>query len=602
MLRRSLRCLGLLACAIIILSPIVARAADTPTSTIDRWEWDVDHIAKQLPSWETPEERAAWAGRPIELPVNDPPPLQPIRNVAEYEPMTEVLIRYPLGIPYALIREMDENVQIACIVSQSNYNTARSNFQANGVNPDQVDWIIAASDSYWTRDYGPWFVFDGNGDIAIIDHYYNRPSRPNDNVIPIRCGEHWGIPVHTHDLWHTGGNYMTDGYGISFSTDLVWDENSGMTHQQIFQRMHDYYGLNTYNVVPDISESGIHHIDCWAKLLDEETVIIKQVSSGHPDYPELEQNATLIASLQSAAGRNYRVARVYCESIGGNDVASYTNSLILNKKVLVPTFNQSQYDNAALQAYRDAMPGYEVLGIYYSGWLTDDALHCRALGVADFYMLRLAHIPIVEWHDYSPIEIRAFIDDRSETGLKSDSLLVYWRAYPAGAPPPGFAPVLMSADVQPDWYSAEIPVQGNGRTVDYYIHAVDMSGRREGMPRPEPSTWYSFDVTLPSADVATPVGGAGAGAAALHANYPNPFGVTTSLSFELKYEDNVLLAVYDAQGREVRRLIDGSVGPGRHELTWDGRNGAGAEVAAGTYFYRLRAAGITYTRKAVFAK
>ena len=92
---------------------------------------------------------------------------------------------------------------------------------------NQVEWIIAPSNSIWTRDYGPWFVFDGNGDIAIINHYYNRPYRPDDNNIPIVCGAEWGIPVYSHDLWTTGGNYMTDGHGISFSTDLVWDENSG---------------------------------------------------------------------------------------------------------------------------------------------------------------------------------------------------------------------------------------------------------------------------------------------------------------------------------------------------------------------------------------
>jgi hypothetical protein len=148
-------------------------------------------------------------------------------------------------------------VQISLHRLLSNSQHRPNNFQANGIDPDTVDWIIAPSDSYWTRDYGPWFVFDGNGDIRIIDHYYNRPARPNDNVIPIACGAQWGIPVHTHDLWTTGGNYMTDGEGISFSTDLVWTENPGMTHDQIFQRMQDYYGLNTYNVVPDISTSGI---------------------------------------------------------------------------------------------------------------------------------------------------------------------------------------------------------------------------------------------------------------------------------------------------------------------------------------------------------
>jgi len=571
-----------------------------PASTIDRWEWDTDHIAKQLPSWETPEERRWNVGPQVPL-INDPPPVQPIRNVAEYEPMSEVLIRYPLGIPYSLIQEMAEKVTIACVVSSSMLNTARANFQANGINPDTVDWVICASDSYWTRDYGPQFIFDGNGDIGIIDHHYNRPQRPNDDQVPYYAGQHWGIPVYRHDLATTGGNYMTDGYGISFSTDLVWDENTNMTHQQIFQRMHDYYGLNAYNIVPDHFISYIRHIDCWAKSLDEETILVKQVTPGHPDYAGLEQNATLIASLQDPFGRTYRVVRVFCPSIGGNDVAGYTNSLILDKKVLVPTFGDATHDPQALAAYRAAMPGYEVIGVNYSGWLTDDALHCRTIGVADRGMLRVATTPIVEWHAYSPIEVRAFIDDRSEAGLKPDSLLVYWRAYPAGNPPPGFTAMVMQPTGTQDTYAASIPSQATSETVDYYIHAVDNTNRREGMPRSEPAGWFSFNVTYNPADVAV-LGEAGEAGARLEPARPNPFKAGTTFSFELKYADHVSLAVYDVQGRTVRTLIDGAVAAGRHEARWDGRDATGSRVAAGTYFYRLQAAGVTYGRKAIVEK
>ena len=45
---------------------------------------------------------------------------------------------------------------------------------------DNVQFIIGATDSHWTRDYGPWWVIDGNGDYSIVDFTYNRP-RPNDN-------------------------------------------------------------------------------------------------------------------------------------------------------------------------------------------------------------------------------------------------------------------------------------------------------------------------------------------------------------------------------------------------------------------------------------
>lgn len=597
MLRNLIMSLSVLALLGAALAPAYA-SESTGIQPNESWEWDVDHLERLLPRWETPEERAAWGDRELPPQPNDPPPLQEIRNVAEFDPMTGVLIRYPLGIPYSLIREFAEDVIVHVIVSSSSYNSAYNNFQNNNVPMSQVEWIIAPSNSIWTRDYGPWYCFDGNGDIAIINHYYNRPYRPDDNNIPIVCGAEWGIPVYSHDLWSTGGNYMTDGHGISFSTDLVWDENSGMSEQEIFDLMHDYYGLGTYNVVPDISNYGIHHIDTWAKLLDEETVLMKEVAASHGDYPELEQNATLISSLISSTGRNYNVERVYCQSIPSG-VASYTNSLILNGKVLMPTFGNSTYDNAALQAYENAMPGYEVLGFSYSGWLTDDALHCRAKGVADREMLFVSHIPIIEWTTYEVIPVNIFIDDRSEAGLDVGSLLCYWRAYETGSPAPDFSTLLLSPHAQPDWFIAEIPPQASGTTVDYYIHAADNTGREAGMPRAEPDRWYSFEVTLDPADVADLPRSRDV---QLHANYPNPFFPATTFAFELKYEGQVRLQVYDPQGRLVRTLVAGAVGPGRHEIAWDGRSDAGEELSAGTYFYRLRAAGISYARKAILTR
>ena len=37
----------------------------------------------------------------------------------------------------------------------------------NGVNMDNVDFVIGPTDSYWTRDYGPWWIVDGNSDVSM---------------------------------------------------------------------------------------------------------------------------------------------------------------------------------------------------------------------------------------------------------------------------------------------------------------------------------------------------------------------------------------------------------------------------------------------------
>ena len=86
-------------------------------------------------------------------------------------------------------------------------------YENANVNTDNCSFLIAPTDSYWTRDYGPWFVFNGNDEPGIVNFPYNRP-RPNDNDIPIRVSEMLGIDLYGMNLIETGGNYMTEGMGI----------------------------------------------------------------------------------------------------------------------------------------------------------------------------------------------------------------------------------------------------------------------------------------------------------------------------------------------------------------------------------------------------
>ena len=555
-------------------------------------EWDVDGLEELIPHTESELEweRFRETGlRAAPTPRADPPPLAPVRNCAEWEPLTGVLVRYPLGVPYGLLRDLDDFVTLHVVVNSFNQNNAINNLTANGVDMAKVQLLVKPNNSIWTRDYGPWFVFDGNGDCAIIDHVYNRPARPSDDLIPVEFAIQQGLPVYRHDMWHTGGNYMTDGALISMSTDLVYNEAlsaNGMTPVQVDQLMQDYYGITTYNVIQDISTGGIHHIDTWGKVLDEETVLVKETWPSHYTYANLENRAVLIASLPASTGRNYTVHRVYCQNIGGNEPASYTNSLFVNSLICVPMFSSAVDDTAALETYRAAMPGYDVRGYAYGGWLTDDALHCRAKGVMDRDMLRVAHVPVVEEQN-GPVLIQAEVDDRSEAGLTAVDLVYRfgggaWRTEPmtgAGG----------------DLYEALIPGNAGATTVDYYVLAADATGRQEGSPRVAPAAWHSYP-TAPStgAPVAATLGAPSA--------FPNPFTAQTRFAFELGFPEHVDLAVYDVSGRLVRRLEDGVRGAGRTELVWDGRDDAGRAVAAGVYFFRLRAAGIAYTRPVVLTK
>ncbi len=436
---------------------------------LEQHEQWIKNNPNSLPIWLTPEEqsRIDEIGKTF-VPTDSPP--GPIRQPAEFEPMQGVLIRYPFGISYNIIAEMSEDIEVVTIVKDiSEKNYVMSQYQNYGVDLDNCDFLIAPSDTYWTRDYGPWFIFNGNDEQGVVDHIYNRP-RPDDDKIPLEYGNWQGIPVYGMNLIHSGGNYMTDGQGIAVSTNLVWTENPSMTHEEIDQMMQDYCGINTYNVVPDALGAYIKHIDCWAKFLAPDMIMIIKTSSNHAHYDEIEEAVEYFENQTSCYGTPYKIVRVYTHMS-----EPYINCLILNDKVLVP-ITGSPWDDDAIESFETAMPGYEVLG-FFGSWASTDALHCRTKGIVDCNMLYIEHTPLYgDQYGHEGYDVQAKIYPYSGEDLISGSTGVYWMVEGGSWK---FAEMNPLGDNE---YQALIPSQEDGTIIYYYIHAEDNSGRSENHP------------------------------------------------------------------------------------------------------------------------
>ncbi|GAI72634.1 unnamed protein product, partial [marine sediment metagenome] len=306
-------------------------------------------------------------------------------------------------------------------------------------------------------------------ELGVVDFEYNRP-RPNDNAIPSAYASDQGLPLYEMPLTHTGGNYMTDGQGIAISTDLLETENPGLSHSEIEQIASNYLGINTYHMVPDVNGEYIEHIDCWAKYLSPDVIMIREVPSDHSQYDEIEAAVDYFELQTSCYGTPYEIVRVYTPN---NE--PYTNSLILNDKVLVPIKN-SEWDDEAIDAYENAMPGYEVLE-FTGTWQSTDALHCRAKGIVDRYMLYIEHTPLTN-QEYNPdgYEIQAKIISYSEENIISDDTRLYWKVEN------GSWNYEILQSIGSDYYTATIPDQEVNVTIYYYFHAKDNSGREENHP------------------------------------------------------------------------------------------------------------------------
>jgi agmatine/peptidylarginine deiminase len=426
------------------------------------------------------EEEMYDKSRGMNFVETDPPTGEP-RFVAEFEPMQGVMIRYPLGIPTSLVAQLSNNCMVYCIVSNSQQNSAQYDFQNAGVNMDNVTFVNAPSDSYWVRDYGPWYIFEDRNP-AIVDNIYNRP-RPNDDNMSQVFANFWQIPMYGMRLEHTGGNMMEDGRGHGVSDDLVFQENLqdyGIDEATVRQRMNDYLGINPYHVTIDPQGDYIAHVDCWGKYLAPDKILIAQLPESNPRYQYYEQVAEYFETTNCCWGYPYRVYRVF--EPGGYTLAPYTNSLILNKTVYVPLGTNNTYNNDALAVYQEAMPGYEIVGVTnngYTGWENTDALHCRTRGVMDFHMLFVDHRDVLfgeqEWQDSIPV-VSKFIA-YSGANLKQDSLLVYY-SIDGGA----YQTAHMTATGNPDEYVGYIKGYQGESEINYYVFGADESGHRYTQP------------------------------------------------------------------------------------------------------------------------
>ena len=70
------------------------------------------------------------------------PPIGPVRNIAEYERMSGVLIRYPFGVSLDIIRELSEDIIIYCLVSSSSQNAASNSMIGGNVNMENVELLL----------------------------------------------------------------------------------------------------------------------------------------------------------------------------------------------------------------------------------------------------------------------------------------------------------------------------------------------------------------------------------------------------------------------------------------------------------------------------
>lgn len=476
------------------------------------------HIFRYTALWIIAALTAVFvAGQPAralaQIPAEGP------RVAAEWEPAVGVLIAWPLMIPKALVVELAKDVTVHVMVrDQASAQTARQTMIGWGIDPKRIECIVTAqAHTYcWTRDWGPFAVFDKIGPYRLIDGrflgyprsgldsskglikvtYMPQIDTRADDEAPAAIAAALGLPRTELPIALTGGNIVFDGLGTAVATQILADENVslGVSRDRFVRLLKTALGVEHFHELPNFeSNMGNQHADCLLKMLDEERILVKRAPADYPDAPHIEAVVKELSKLTNVYGRPYTILRIDTPRYFNNFLANYTNSLILNGKIYVPLFGIPG-DAQALQTFRDAMPGYEVLGFKAApgaAWKYSDALHCRTRAIWDPKMLFLAHKrldPVVPAAAEYPIKVH--IRDYSGAGLIDEKLQLKWRT--AGSPK--WTTVALKPLADKNTYGAVIAGLQPGQVVEYYLSAASQSGRQETLPRTAPRGFFAFRV------------------------------------------------------------------------------------------------------------
>lgn len=505
---------------------------------------------------------------------NSSAPTEPVRTMAEWEEIEGLLIRWEGSWVRPLLRDIaryaSQEVEVYIVTEDSN--AVKSYLTSGGVPHTNITFVDEPSNSIWARDYGQWTVYDNEvEDKRFIDWIYNRP-RPDDDVVPHALATMLNVPLHEtstapNDLVNTGGNFMVDGFGTGFASELILEENepgnpygvSVKSEAQIDTIMKNYMGISRYIKMPTLPYDGIHHIDMHMKLLDEQTLLVGQYPNGVADGPQIESNLQYVLNnFNSVFGTPYKVIRIPMPPDGnwypnnGGDYRTYTNSVIVNKTVLVPVYTQ-QYDTTALRIYREAMPGYRVIGLDCNDIIAaSGAIHCitKAVGVSD--PLLISHQPLENTTNTStPYQVDAIIKHRTDI----DHAELYYTTDTTQA----YQSVNMTfTNTSTDTWTGYIPAQPNNTEVFYYVDATANSGKNQVRPIVAPDGYWNFMVSSVT-DVNEIALNDAIGGMEL---YPNPTFDEGLVNFTADRNLDGRIVIRDLLGRELIEVFSGTFNEG----------------------------------------
>ena len=327
-----------------------------------------------LPNWIDPS-REQIKNQFAAPPRATPPP--DFRVPAEYEPVGAVVISWAgytdMLSSIAKAVTGPGKAQIWAVAAPSSL---------PGVPAASYSQVDAPIDTVWVRDYGPFGLSARQAKVGIVDAIYRHYQyRQNDDALPVNLGKARKIDVFGMQLILDGGNVMVDSAGNLFMTRRTYSWNSGMKPEQVDAAIKEYFKVKNiytfeYAGYPGEPADGTGHIDMFMKLLNDHTVLVS-VAETEPFKSNSEKAVAFFRGRTAPDGQPYKVITVKGWDESGTWY-TYTNSLIVNKVAILPSYSGHPNEEAAARAaYESGIPGVTVVPVSSDDSITSGgSIHC----------------------------------------------------------------------------------------------------------------------------------------------------------------------------------------------------------------------------------
>jgi agmatine deiminase len=320
------------------------------------------------------EGTVQWGG---DILYDNPPP--GFRMIPEWEPMTGVLLNWPTLYPplWDMYRQMIaalDHVTTFLRIGEGYFGAALLAWlDAHGVDLDKIRPIPGPIGDSWARDYSPLYgvnIYSGEPVAHKFTFAAFLPEYRAKNRSIVEIDDNFilkeGFRVYRSEILLDGGAILTDGNGTYIITRRILSDNQNVIN--LNAKLEAWLGADRLLVVDEEPEDILGHINHF-KFISPQTIMV-----GRPDKPGTKVFHYLEKISKLCEKSGYEVIRVpfsegFDYRLPGGDkthTALYANSLMMNKRILVATFDRQgleKYNEEALAVYQQALPDYEVIPI-----------------------------------------------------------------------------------------------------------------------------------------------------------------------------------------------------------------------------------------------